>query len=188
MEIVPAVAFVGRKNSGKTTLLVQVLARLTDCGLRVGTIKHHSHVGFDMDIEGKDSWRHRQAGSRYTVIASPDQLGSVRTLEREPSIEAIVAEMSAAAVDRAGRPELDLILVEGYRASALPTIEIFRADNPHDATRELDPDLLGLIAVVTDQPRVAEAVAAADADGTRDIRLFALDDIAGIADLISDLL
>jgi molybdopterin-guanine dinucleotide biosynthesis protein MobB len=176
--ILPAVAFVGRKNSGKTTLVVQVVAALAARGLRVGTLKHHSHAGFAMDIEGKDSWRHRQAGSCYTVVASPDQLGSVRALAKELPVERILVEMSAAARDAEGRPELDLIVVEGYRASGLPTIEIFRADNPNDETRPLEPDLPGLIAVATDQPRIVEAAAA------RGIPTFSLTDIAAITDFV----
>jgi molybdopterin-guanine dinucleotide biosynthesis protein MobB len=198
MSTIPAIAFVGKKNSGKTTLLVRVLAELAARGRRVGTVKHHSHLGFDMDVEGKDSWRHRQAGSRYTVIASPDQIGCVRTLEAEVPIERIIAEMSAAAVDAEGHPELDVILVEGYRASGIPAIEIFRAGNPRDAERPLEAALPGRIAIATDLPRIAtEAAAANEAieDGHRDcpsgscpFSVFALDDIVGIADFIERLI
>ncbi|MBD9215300.1 MAG: molybdopterin-guanine dinucleotide biosynthesis protein MobB, partial [Senegalimassilia anaerobia] len=55
----PAVSIVGRHNSGKTTLIEKLIAELVGCGLDVGSVKHHSHVGFDIDIPGKDSWRHR---------------------------------------------------------------------------------------------------------------------------------
>ena len=57
----PAVAVVGRHNSGKTTLIERLIAELTGRGLDVGSIKHHSHRGFDIDIPGKDSYRHRAA-------------------------------------------------------------------------------------------------------------------------------
>jgi molybdopterin-guanine dinucleotide biosynthesis protein B len=131
-----------------------------------------------MDVEGKDSWRHRESGSRYTVVASPDQLGCVRTLAEELPVEQIISEMSAAARDAQGRSELDIILVEGYRASGLPAIELFRADNPNDATRPFDPALPGLMAVATDQTRIVAA--ATDAD----IPVFLLDDPVALANFI----
>ena len=59
----PAVAVVGRHNSGKTTLIERLIAELVGRGLDVGSIKHHSHRGFDIDIPGKDSYRHRAAGA-----------------------------------------------------------------------------------------------------------------------------
>ena len=55
----PAVSVVGRHNSGKTTLVEAVIARLVADGLDIGSVKHHGHVGFDIDIPGKDSYRHR---------------------------------------------------------------------------------------------------------------------------------
>ena len=57
----PAVSIVGRHNSGKTTLIEKLIAELVGRGFDVGSVKHHSHVGFDIDIPGKDSWRHRHA-------------------------------------------------------------------------------------------------------------------------------
>ena len=48
----PAVAFVGRHNSGKTTLLVRVIAELVSRGFDIGSIKHHGHCDFDIDVPG----------------------------------------------------------------------------------------------------------------------------------------
>ena len=59
----PAVAIVGRHNSGKTTLVEKLIAELVSRGLDVGSVKHHSHKGFDIDYPGKDSYRHRAAGA-----------------------------------------------------------------------------------------------------------------------------
>ena len=64
----PAVAFIGYQNSGKTTLVEKVIAELTARGLRVGSIKHHGHHRFDIDVPGKDSWRHAEAGSRHVGL------------------------------------------------------------------------------------------------------------------------
>ncbi len=119
----PAVAFVGRHNSGKTTLIERVIAEMTRRGFDVGSVKHHSHVGFEIDIPGKDSYRHRAAGSTDTVIAAPGQVARVTTIDGELECSDILTEM----------PGHDLVVVEGYRKSGLPTIEIMRAANKADA-------------------------------------------------------
>ena len=59
---VPILSFVGRSNSGKTTLIERVIPMLVRAGYKVATVKHAGH-GFDLDTEGKDSWRHKQAGA-----------------------------------------------------------------------------------------------------------------------------
>ena len=65
----PAIAVVGRHNSGKTTLIEKLIAALVERGHDVGSIKHHSHLGIEVDYPGKDSYRHRAAGAGETVIA-----------------------------------------------------------------------------------------------------------------------
>jgi molybdopterin-guanine dinucleotide biosynthesis protein MobB len=177
---IPAIAFVGKQNSGKTTLLVQVVAELAARGVRVGTVKHHSHSGFEFDIEGKDSWRHRQAGSLFTVIAAPDQIASVCSLNEDIALETIVAQMSLQACDANGRQTLDLILVEGYRHGGLPTVELFRADNPNDSERQLGCEGNHVVAVVTDMPRIA----AAAAQSQPPLPVFGFTQIAEIADFV----
>ncbi len=152
-----ALAFVGKQNSGKTTLLEKLIAELTQRGYNVGTLKHHSHAGFDFDIPGKDSWRHAQAGSRFTVISAPDKIALVRELDAPEDATHTLAAMVAlsTAGENQGTRPLDVILVEGYRQSGLPTIELFRADNPKDTEREFGGEGNDIIAVVTDLPRIA---------------------------------
>ena len=118
----PAISVVGRHNSGKTTLVERLIACLTSQGLDIGSVKHHGHIGFDIDIEGKDSYRHRAAGATETYIASPGQVAMVATIDGEVECSDLVARM----------PGHDLVIVEGYRNSGLPVIEIMRAANPHD--------------------------------------------------------
>ena len=118
----PAVSIVGRHNSGKTTLIEKLIAELVGRGLDVGSVKHHSHVGFDIDIPGKDSWRHRHAGASETVIAAPGQMARIQTTNGEAECADIVASM----------PGHDVVIVEGYRKSGLPTIEIMRSGNEAD--------------------------------------------------------
>lgn len=126
----PAVSFVGRHNSGKTTIVCEVIAELTARGLDVGSIKHHGHAGFSIDVPGKDSYRHRQAGATETVIASPDALARIKTVPHEVECDQILASM----------PGHDIVVVEGYRASGLPCIEVMRQGNRRDV--EAAPALL----------------------------------------------
>jgi len=152
------VCFVGKSGTGKTTLLEKLIPELKRRGLRVGTVKHHAHPGFEIDREGKDTWRHAKAGSDHVVIAAPDKIASIRTIERALSLAEIVATMS----------DLDLILVEGFKRSTFPKIEIIREAAGIDpiCTRE------EVIAMVTDVPSPYSVPA------------FNLDDMKGLADFL----
>jgi len=66
----PPIHIVGRKNAGKTTLVCDLIAALTQQGLRVATVKH-THHQHELDVPGKDSWRHREAGAAAVGILSP---------------------------------------------------------------------------------------------------------------------
>lgn len=118
----PAVSFVGRHNSGKTTLIEKVIGELVARGRDVGSVKHHSHAGFEIDYPGKDSYRHRAAGASETVIACPGKIARIKTIEGEVECDEIVRSMSGH----------DIVIVEGYRKSGLPTIEVMRAGNAAD--------------------------------------------------------
>ncbi len=119
----PAISFVGRHNSGKTTLIERVIAELVSRGHDVGSIKHHHHMNFEIDHPGKDSFRHRAAGASETVIASLTLLARIKTLDEELECSEIVRSM----------PGHDIVVVEGYRKSGLPSIEIMRSGNKADA-------------------------------------------------------
>ena len=119
----PAIAVVGRHNSGKTTLVVKLIGEMAARGYDVGSIKHHSHGDFEIDYPGKDSYRHREAGTTETVIASPTKIARTRMIDRELECSEILQTM----------PGHDVVIVEGYRKSGLPTIEIMRSGNKADA-------------------------------------------------------
>lgn len=119
----PALSIVGRHNSGKTTRIEQLIAELVKRGYDVGSIKHHSHVGFDIDYPGKDSYRHRAAGASETIIAAPGQIACMKTIDGEMECDALLRSM----------PGHDIVIVEGYRKSDLPTIEIMRSGNEADS-------------------------------------------------------
>ncbi len=170
----PAVAFVGRHNSGKTTLLVRVIAELVSRGFDIASIKHHGHCDFDIDIPGKDSYRHREAGSRDVVVVSPTRMARITELDKELECADIVESM----------PDHDLVIVEGFRESGLDVVEVLRSGNERDlpAADEFcaNATVRGAapVAVVSDMERVH---AAAKAYG---IVAFSLDDVASIADFL----
>ena len=118
----PAIAVIGRHNSGKTTLVERLIRRLCSWGVDVGSVKHHGHRGFDIDIPGKDSFRHRAAGASETFIAAPGQVAMVKTITGEMECSEIIDSM----------PGHDVVIVEGYRLSGLPAIEVMRAENERD--------------------------------------------------------
>ena len=67
--IPPILSFVGHSNSGKTTLIERIIPELIRAGYRIATVKHAGH-GFELDTEGKDSWRHKQAGASTVIVIS----------------------------------------------------------------------------------------------------------------------
>jgi len=155
----PLISIVGKSNAGKTTFLERLVKTLTARGHRVGTIKHNPH-GFDIDREGKDSWRHKQAGALTVDISSPRGVALVRDLAAEETPEALASSYFT---------DMDLVLAEGYKALGVPKIEVFRS-SVHDfpLCRE-DP---WLVAFVSDIPMGLETPS------------FGLEDIDGIADLV----
>ena len=158
---IPVITVIGRSGAGKTTLLEKLIAELTRRGYDVGTVKHHSHVGFDIDHPGKDSWRHARAGSRYVVVAAPDKIASYRMLDHELALDEITAVISG----------VDIILAEGYKQAGKPTLEVVRAANS-----------LELIC-----PPEQRFAIAADVPLDLGVPQFGLDDAPGITDLIERL-
>lgn len=115
--MIPIVSIVGRSGSGKTTLLEKVVAELKKRGYRVGTIKHDAH-GFEIDYEGKDSWRHKRAGARAVVLSSPKRIALIKDVEKEPSLDRIRFEFMP--------HDLDIVISEGYKKAKNSKIEVVR--------------------------------------------------------------
>ena len=113
MSNIPAIGFAAYSGTGKTTLLEKLVALLKADGLRVAVIKHDSH-GFQMDREGKDTWRFGQAGADMTLISSPYQVAVIEYRPR--SFEENLTMIH----------DVDLILVEGYKQEEIPRIGICR--------------------------------------------------------------
>ncbi|MCB1955231.1 MAG: molybdopterin-guanine dinucleotide biosynthesis protein B [Rhodocyclaceae bacterium] len=130
----------GYSGSGKTTLLESLIPLLGLHGLVVSVIKR-AHHGFDVDKPGKDSWRHRQAGAQEVMLASPERWVLMRELRRDPeeNLHNLLARLSSC----------DLVLVEGFKSTPIPKIEVYR---PSHGKPPLHPEFPSVIAVATDAP------------------------------------
>jgi molybdopterin-guanine dinucleotide biosynthesis protein B len=157
MKVVSFVA--ASSNSGKTTLIEQVVRILKARGLRVAVVKHAS-AGFDLDKPGKDSWRFQQAGADTVVLVGPDTMAFMKKIIREPTPEELV--------QIAG--DVDIVIHEGFKLSAKNRIEIFR--HGISGNRPLSLDDPSFLALVSDQP--------VETTVTR----FDWNDAAGVADFI----
>jgi molybdopterin-guanine dinucleotide biosynthesis protein B len=159
--MIPIVSIVGTSDSGKTTLIEKLVPELVRRGYRVATIKHDVH-GFEVDREGKDSWRHKQAGAHTVVISSPKKLAIIRDVDHDADL----IELRDKYVQ-----DVDIILSEGFKRNLQPKIEVFRKEMHREllCTREDN-----LLAVATNQPF--------------DIGVpsFGLDDALGLVDLIEE--
>jgi len=151
-----ALGIAGFSGSGKTTLIEKLLPRLRAAGLRVSVIKQ-SHHDFEVDLPGKDSWRHRAAGAQEVLLTSPHRWMLVNELRGapEPALEQHLQRLSPC----------DLVLVEGYKQAAIPKLEIWRAAN---ARPWLYPEDAHFIAVAADQNPPGH------------IRHFSIDDLSAI--------
>jgi molybdopterin molybdotransferase len=112
----PVVSIVGKSQSGKTVLMEQLIAEFKRREYKVAALKH-SRGGMEIDHPGKDSWRFSQAGSDAVLISSPDKLAFIKSVDHDLDIEEILPTVG---------PEFDLILVEGFRKSKIPKIEVHR--------------------------------------------------------------
>ena len=156
----PLFIFVGHSNSGKTTLVEKLLPELTRRGKRVATIKH-AHHKVELDNEGKDSWRYKQAGAVMSMLVTTTALQLVADAveRREPQQ---LAERFLG--------EADLVLAEGFSHAPGPKIEIMRRACGKPPRCALED---GLIAIVTDCPEIYP-----------ELPHFALDDLAGLAEFL----
>ncbi len=134
----PLFGIAGWKNSGKTTLVSKLVAHFTAQGLRVAAIKH-AHHNFDVDHEGRDSFRYRQAGAATVIVSSANRFAVMTELrgEPEPSLWQLAANAGSA----------DIILVEGFKTERHPKIEIRRREAAsHTPLASGDPSILAVVA------------------------------------------
>lgn len=153
------IGIAGWKNSGKTTLTERLVAELCARGWRVSTVKH-AHHDADIDREGADSFRHRQAGAGEVILATGHRWALMHELRGEdpPSLEALLARLSPC----------DLVIVEGFKQEGHPKIETRRRE-----AAKRTPAPANIVAIAADH-RVADAT----------VPVFALDAVPAIADFV----
>lgn len=162
--IPPVVSIIARSGTGKTTLLVKLIEEMKRRGYRVAAIKHDAHR-FEIDHEGKDSWRLTRAGADTMLITSPDKLALVKRYlpGQEPELEECVAGYCH---------DVDIVLTEGFRKSSMPKIEVRRrAQGEKLLCRDEFYDSK-LIAVASDSPLEV------------DVPVYDIDDAKGLCDFI----
>jgi molybdopterin-guanine dinucleotide biosynthesis adapter protein len=129
------IGLAGWSGAGKTTLLSRVIPYLRAEGLRVSVVKH-AHHDFDVDIPGKDSWVHRQAGAVEVLVSSAARWALMHELRgaAEPRLPELLAKMS----------RVDLVVVEGFKSEPHRKIEVHRAANGKPLLFPDDPAIAGI--------------------------------------------
>jgi molybdopterin-guanine dinucleotide biosynthesis protein B len=132
------IGLAGWSGAGKTTLLTRAIPQLQKQGLRISVIKH-AHHAFDVDVPGKDSWKHREAGAAEVLVSSSQRWALMRELRgaAEPRLPELLAKLSP----------VDLVVVEGFKREPHRKIEVYRAANEKPL---LFPDDPGIVGIATD--------------------------------------
>ncbi len=155
----PVVSFVGKKKSGKTTVVLGVVGELRRRGYRVAVIKHDTH-GFEIDVPGTDTFRFRELGTEVVGISSPDKYVWQNSVSVEPRLPELVNQVSE---------PVDLVITEGFKREDAPKIEVSRRERSTELVASPDE----LIGISSDQEFP-----------DYDVPRFALDDFAGLANLV----
>ncbi len=136
------VAIVGKKNAGKTTLVVALVHEMIRRGHRVMTIKHGTHP-FDFDTKGRDTWRHMHEGGAERVVMEMPTSRVLVAQPREPMGPRELADTYLA--------DAHFVVIEGFKQSDVPKIEVYRhAVHPEPLYAPDQPDAANYLAIVTD--------------------------------------
>lgn len=159
MTPIPVIGFAAYSGTGKTTLIEKLIVELKSQGLRLAVIKHDAH-DFEIDKEGKDSFRFTQAGADMTLISSTGKTAIIE--QRERTFQQNLSMIH----------DVDLILVEGYKQEDIPKIGIYRKATGNGLPHSIE----SYLAVVTDDEEISR----------NRIPVFGLEDISEIAEFIGN--
>jgi molybdopterin-guanine dinucleotide biosynthesis adapter protein len=139
------IGLAGWSGAGKTTLLTRLIPHFNAQGLRVSVIKH-AHHQFDVDVPGKDSWRHREAGATEVLVSSASRWALMRESRgaAEPRLPELLGKLSA----------VDLVVVEGFKREPHRKIEVHRAANDKPLLFPDDPGIVGIATEVVVETRL----------------------------------
>lgn len=132
--MIPIISVVGKSDSGKTTLLEKLIRELANRGYKVGSIKHDAH-SFEIDHEGKDSWRHKKAGATITLISSPSKIAMVLDSDHDHTLTELRDKFIK---------DVDIVLTEGFKRESLPKIEVFRSEMRRELLCSEDDNLIAI--------------------------------------------
>jgi len=127
----------GFKNSGKTTLVEKLVSELSRRGHRISTVKH-AHHSFDIDHEGRDSFRHRKAGAHEVAVVSRHRWAIIHESrdEEPPALDEVLAKLALC----------DLVIVEGYKRDSHDKIEVRNLALDHPQLAGEDPTVVAIAA------------------------------------------
>lgn len=157
---IPLISIVGTSKSGKTTFIEKLIPVFKKKGLKVATIKHH-HLDFEIDRVGKDTYKHKKAGSSTVILSSPHKIALVKDVEKEVSLRDIVTRY----ID-----DTDIVITEGYKKEDTPKIEIYRYAKEISPLCMYDKTILAIVA---------------DKHIDTDIPQFSTEDVEGVAKFIN---
>lgn len=157
--MIPIISIVGKSDAGKTTLIEGLLRELKKRGYRIGTVKHDVH-GFEVDREGKDSWKHAQAGSDAVVLASSSKICCIKKIDQEIPLEEICESYLW---------DCDFVLTEGFKRESKQKIEVSRKAVSQELLCQEEDGFLAIVADYDAQARIPQ---------------FGLNDYVSLADFI----
>lgn len=109
----PVICIVGKSKSMKLMIMQELISELKARGLRVGALKYHKHGDFEIDIEGKDTWKYAKAGAETVAIASSVKFAVIKKASGEPEIDDIIEKHFA---------DCNIVLADGFTLSDKPRI------------------------------------------------------------------
>ena len=128
--------FAGWSGSGKTTLAEKIIAKAAEDQISISTVKH-AHHNFDADQEGKDSYRHRKAGAQQVLVASDKRMAlfTEKQVKQTPELDDLLSRLD----------DVNWVLVEGFKKTAFPKIEIYDPALSKDLLCETDKNIIAIV-------------------------------------------
>ena len=131
-EEVTIISIVGKQNAGKTTLIKDLIPKLKERGYRIGTLKFNIRK-FDIDHEGKDSYKCFHSGADSVALSSQDKVAVIKRVANPPEINEIIERYLN---------DVNIVLIEGYRAGDFPRIRIIDSKETKTVKEDSDNELL----------------------------------------------
>ena len=131
----------GSSNSGKTSLIVELINHFKSKDFKVSSVKiSDKKIGFDS--EGKDSFKFGEAGSDLVVLSSAKETGFL--IKENQTIDEIISK-----IKKIG--EYDIIFIEGANDKKTKKIRIGDIEERDNTIHDYFGDFLRLVNVIIEQ-------------------------------------